>query len=179
MSPEYIQVRGVTQHNLKGLNLDIPKGKITVITGPSGCGKSSLAFHTIYAEGQRRYLECLGTSAQKLIKSLEKPQFDFIDGLSPTIALEQTFQRPSIHLSVGMHTGIHEYLSLLFATLGIPHDPITGARLEKVTSPEIISKLCELPEKTKLMLLAPIDHSLLKDIPSLKDDLRRQGFARV
>ena len=176
---ECIQIRGARQHNLKSVDIDIPKGKLTVITGPSGCGKSSLAFHTIFAEGQRRYLECLGTRAQSVLRTLDKPEYDYIDGLSPTIALEQTERRPPNGTTVGMLTEVHDYLRLLYAILGKPHDPDTGELLEKLTSPEIVEKLCQLPERSRVVLLAPIQVPAGSDVAFLKDDLRRQGFVRV
>ena len=174
-----IQIRGARQHNLKGIDVDIPKGKLTVITGPSGCGKSSLAFHTLYAEGQRRYLECLGASARKVVKSLDKPAFDYIEGLCPTIALQQDEVRVARGVTVGMMTEIHDYLRLLYGTIGIPHDPRSGKKLEKLTSDEIVSRLCALPDRTKVILLAPLAVDAITDREGLRADLRRQGFVRV
>lgn len=175
----FIQIRGARQHNLCGVDIDIPKGKMTVITGPSGCGKSSLAFHTLYAEGQRRYLECLGVNAHKVVKGLEKPDFDYIEGLNPTVALQQDEVRVAKGVTVAMMTEVHDYLRLLYATVGIPHDPKTGQALEKLTSGEIVTRLSTYPERTKLILLAPLDVSLISNFEFLKDDLRRQGFVRV
>ncbi len=179
MTQQKIQIRGARQHNLNNVNLDIPKGLLTVITGPSGCGKSSLAFHTLYAEGQRRYLECLGTNAQKTLRTLEKPAFDFIDGLNPTIALQQDDVRPPRGTTVAMMSEVYDYLRLLYGTIGIPHDPVNNTPLERLTSPEIISRLLDSPERTKLIILAPLSSATLTDIDYLKDDLRRQGFVRV
>lgn len=176
---DVIKLRGVRQHNLKSVNLDIPKGKITVITGPSGCGKSSLAFHTIFAEGQRRYLEALSHASRKTLKQLEKPDFDFIDGLSPTIAIQQREQKAPSGQTVGMISEIQDYLRLLFSTIGTPHDPETGTPLQKLTSAEIIHQLMGFPEGTKLILIAPLNHQHFSDKESLKADLQRQGFMRV
>lgn len=175
----FITLRGVRQHNLKEINVDLPKDKLTVITGPSGCGKSSLAFHTLYTEGQRRYLESLGTGAQRTLKGLEKPDYDFIDGLCPTIALKQIENQVPRGTTVAMMTEVYSYLSLLYSTLGVPHDPETGEVLEQLTSAEILTRLCKYPERTKLMLLAPLRGSPTDDLDALKEDLRRQGFMRV
>lgn len=179
MSSQFIQIRGARQHNLKGVDLDLPKGKLTVITGPSGCGKSSLAFHTLFAEGQRRYLECLGNSARKVLKSLDKPDYDFIEGLSPTVALEQGEIKAPRGTTVGMMAELHDYLRLLYSTIGEPHDPNTGEQLERLTAAEIVTRICALPERSKVILLAPLKVTELESVEYLKDDLRRQGFMRV
>lgn len=176
---DIIKVRGARQHNLKGVDLDLPKHKISVITGPSGCGKSSLVFHTLYAEAQRRYIECLGISARMKLNELPKPEFDLIEGLTPAVALEQ--QRPSERSSetVATLTEIYSYLQVLYTHLGVPHDPETGERLEKLTAEDVVNKVLSYPERTKLILLAPISAMQIEDLDGLKEDLRRQGFVRV
>ena len=149
-------VAGARQHNLKNVSLSLPRGKIVVFTGPSGSGKSSLAFDTIYAEGQRRYVESLSAYARQFLEQLAKPDVERIDGLSPAIAIEQRPLSKSPRSTVGTVTEIADYLRLLYARVGIPHCPNCGKRIEAQTVQQIVDRLLALPETTRLSLLSPI-----------------------
>ncbi len=174
-----IRIRGARQHNLKGIDLDLPKDRLVVITGPSGCGKSSLAFHTLFAEGQRRYVESLSVYARQFLDQLDKPDVDSIEGLSPAIAIEQRSGGLSPRSTVATATEIYDYLRVLWAALGVPHDPATGERLERMGPADIVASLCELPEGSKVVLLAPVPTEELEEPNRLLGDLQRQGFIRV
>ena len=151
-SAPVIQIRGARQHNLKGLDLDLPLGQLTVVTGPSGSGKSSLAFHTLYAEGQRRYVESLSVYARQFLDQLEKPDVDSIEGLSPAIAIEQRGGGLNPRSTVATATEIHDYLRVLWAAAGVPHDPETGERLQRMSAADIVNQLAALPEGTATLL---------------------------
>ena len=157
--PKFIRISGARQHNLKNLSVSLPKGRLTVITGVSGSGKSSLAFDTLYAEGQRRYVESLSTHAQQVLGRLEKPDVDQIEGLSPAIAIGQHTGVANPRSTIATVTEIYDYLRVLYATCGQPHDPATGKPIYRYTTPEIAEELRGLPEGTRLMVLAPLPES--------------------
>ncbi|MGB4056391.1 MAG: excinuclease ABC subunit UvrA, partial [Porticoccaceae bacterium] len=151
-----IQVRGARTHNLKNIDLDIPRDKLVVITGLSGSGKSSLAFDTLYAEGQRRYVESLSTYARQFLSMMEKPDVDHIEGLSPAISIEQKSTSHNPRSTVGTITEIYDYLRLLFARAGEPRCPDHNKPLNAQTVSQMVDQVLAMPEDTKLMLLAPI-----------------------
>ena len=174
-----IQVRGARTHNLKNIDLDIPRDKLIVITGLSGSGKSSLAFDTLYAEGQRRYVESLSTYARQFLSMMEKPDIDHIEGLSPAISIEQKSTSHNPRSTVGTITEIYDYLRLLFARAGEPRCPDHHLPLKAQTVSQMVDQVLELPEGTKLMLLAPVVQDRKGEHVHLLDNLRRQGFIRA
>ncbi|MEO5712366.1 MAG: excinuclease ABC subunit UvrA, partial [Luteolibacter sp.] len=176
---DVIRIRGARQHHLKNIDLDIPKGKLVVVTGPSGSGKSSLAFDTLYAEGQRRYVESLSVYARQFLDQLEKPDVDSIEGLSPAIAIEQRGGGLNPRSTVATATEIYDYLRVLWAAAGIPHDPETGERLERMSAADIVNALAAMEEGTKVVLLAPLPKEELGEPERLLGDLQRQGYIRV
>lgn len=177
--PKFIRISGARQHNLKNLSVVLPKGRLTVITGVSGSGKSSLAFDTLYAEGQRRYVESLSTHAQQVLGRMEKPDVDQIEGLSPAIAIGQHTGVANPRSTIATVTEIYDYLRVLYATCGQPHDPATGKPIHRYTTPEIAEELLGLPEGTRLMVLAPLPESETMQPKKLYEKLARQGFVRV
>ena len=174
-----IQVRGARQHNLKGIDLDIPRNKMTVCSGPSGSGKSSLAIDTLYAEGQRRYVESLSSYARQFLAPLQKPKVERVTGLSPAICIEQKTTSKSPRSTVGTVTEIYDYLRILFARLGHPHCPKCGIPIGTQTADEIVERVLHLPEGTKVYVMAPMDRRDGERYEALWDDLRASGFARV
>ncbi|SHK01904.1 Excinuclease ABC subunit A [Rubritalea squalenifaciens DSM 18772] len=179
MGVDAIRIRGARQHNLKNVDVDIPRRKLVVITGPSGCGKSSLAFHTLYAEGQRRYVESLSAYARQFLEQLEKPDVDRIEGLSPAIAIEQKAGGVNPRSTISTVTEIYDFLRILYAAAGVPHDPETGEKLQKMTSSDIVGSLMKQAEGTKVILLAPVPIEEVGDVSRLLGDMQRQGFVRI
>ena len=179
MSEKHIHIRGAREHNLKNINLDIPKGKVVVITGVSGSGKSSLAFDTIYAEGQRRYVESLSAYARQFLQMMEKPDVDLIEGLSPAIAIEQKTTSKNPRSTVATVTEIYDYLRLLFARVGIPYSPATGLPITSMTVSQMVDRIMELSEGTKFYILAPIARGKKGEFKKELQDLRKKGFVRV
>jgi len=174
-----IAVRGARQHNLKNLSVDIPRERLVVITGLSGSGKSSLAFDTIYAEGQRRYVESLSAYARQFLEQLEKPDVDAIEGLSPAIAIEQKTVSRNPRSTVGTVTEIYDYLRLLFARLGVPHCTRCGQPVRAQTVPQIVDQVLRLPEGSRLLVLAPIVRHRKGEYRKELEQIKRQGFLRV
>jgi len=179
MEPEFILVKGAREHNLKGITLEIPKKKLVVFTGVSGSGKSSLAFDTLYAEGQRRYVESLSAYARQFLGQMEKPHYDVIRGLSPTISIEQKAASNNPRSTVGTITEIHDYLRVLFAAIGKQHCTICGRRVGKQSAQQIADELAKLPEGTKLTLLAPLIEHRKGEHKEILQDARKRGFARA
>jgi excinuclease ABC subunit A len=174
-----IRIRGARTHNLKNLNLDLPRNRLTVITGLSGSGKSSLAFDTLYAEGQRRYVESLSAYARQFLQLMEKPDVDLIEGLSPAIAIEQKATSHNPRSTVGTVTEIHDYLRLLYARAGTPHCPEHGQPLVAQSVSQMVDHALALPEDTKLMILAPVVAGRKGEQADLFNELRAQGFVRL
>ncbi|MDQ5942192.1 MAG: excinuclease subunit, partial [Pseudomonadota bacterium] len=176
---EEIRIRGARTHNLKNISLDLPRDKLIVITGLSGSGKSSLAFDTLYAEGQRRYVESLSAYARQFLQLMEKPDVDLIEGLSPAISIEQKATSHNPRSTVGTVTEIHDYLRLMFARAGTPFCPEHQQPLEAQTVSQMVDHVLALPEDTKLMILAPVVANRKGEQMDLFSELRAQGFARV
>jgi excinuclease ABC subunit A len=174
-----IAVRGARQHNLKGIDLDIPRHKLTVCSGPSGSGKSSLAIDTLYAEGQRRYVESLSSYARQFLAPLQKPRVERISGLSPAISIEQKTTSKSPRSTVGTVTEIHDYLRILMARLGRPHCPSCGLPIGTQTADEIVEKILHLAEGTKVYIMAPLERRDGETFEELWEELRASGFTRV
>ena len=176
---ETLRIRGARTHNLKNINLDLPRDQLIVITGLSGSGKSSLAFDTLYAEGQRRYVESLSAYARQFLQLMEKPDVDLIEGLSPAISIEQKATSHNPRSTVGTVTEIHDYLRLLYARAGTPYCPDHGQPLEAQTVSQMVDHVLALPDETKLMILAPVVANRKGEQLDLFTELRAQGFARV
>jgi len=179
MSTDYIKIRKARQHNLKNVSVDIPRNKIVVITGLSGSGKSSLAFDTIYAEGQRRYVESLSAYARQFLEQMEKPDVDSIEGLSPAIAIEQRNSNRNPRSTVGTVTEIYDYLRILFARVGQPHCPKCGLRISSQTTQQIVDRIMQLEEGTKVQVLAPLVDGRKGAHIQLIQRLRKDGFTRL
>jgi excinuclease ABC subunit A len=176
---EKIIIRGAREHNLKNINLELPRDKLIVVTGISGSGKSSLAIDTIYAEGQRRYVESLSSYARQFLGQMEKPDVDSIEGLSPAICIDQKSTTRNPRSTVGTVTEIYDYLRLLFARIGVPHCPQCGKIVAQQTSQQIIEQVLKMSEKTKFMVLAPVIRGRKGEYKELVERLRKDGFARV
>jgi len=179
VSLDRISIRGAREHNLKGFDLDIPRDQLVVITGLSGSGKSSLAFDTIYAEGQRRYVESLSAYARQFLGQMDKPDVDHIEGLSPAVSIDQKTTSKNPRSTVGTVTEIYDYLRLLYARIGIPHCPICGRPIERQTSDQIVDRILEMAEGTKFQVLAPVVRGRKGEYGKLFEDLKREGFTRV
>ena len=177
--PSTISVRGAREHNLCNVDVDIPRDQLVVITGLSGSGKSSLAFDTIYAEGQRRYVESLSAYARQFLELMQKPDVDSIDGLSPAISIEQKTTSRNPRSTVGTVTEIYDYMRLLWARIGIPYSPATGLPIESQTVSQMVDRIMAMPEGTRLYLLAPIVRGRKGEYRKELADLRKRGFARV
>ena len=178
MAPKLI-IRGAREHNLCGVDLDLPRDKLVVFTGISGSGKSSLAFDTIYAEGQRRYVESLSAYARQFLGQMDKPDVDFIEGLSPAISIDQKSASRNPRSTVGTITEVYDYLRLLYARIGIPHDPETGERLVRQTPQQIVDRILALDEGIRFRVLAPVVRGRKGAYDSLVTDLAKQGYTRV
>ena len=174
-----LSVRGAREHNLQNIDVDIPRDKLIVITGLSGSGKSSLAFDTIYAEGQRRYVESLSAYARQFLELMQKPDVDHIEGLSPAISIEQKTTSRNPRSTVGTVTEIYDYMRLLFARVGIPHSPTTGKPIVSQTVSQMVDKIMAMQEGTRLYLLAPIVRGRKGEYKREMLDLAKRGFQRV
>src|SRR5438105_3895401 len=172
-------IRGAREHNLKNLDLELPRDKLIVFTGLSGSGKSSLAFDTIYAEGQRRYVESLSAYARQFLGQMDKPDVDFIEGLSPAISIDQKSASRNPRSTVGTITEIYDYLRLLYARIGIPHCPNCGRVITRQTPQQIVDRVLELPEGTRFQVLAPVVRGRKGEYDGLLDELAGQGFTRA
>jgi excinuclease ABC subunit A len=179
MSRDQITIRGAREHNLKDVTLSIPRDRLVVFTGLSGSGKSSLAFDTIYAEGQRRYVESLSAYARQFLGQMEKPDVDVIEGLSPAISIDQKGTSRNPRSTVGTVTEVYDYLRLLFARVGHPHCPICGREIEKQTVEQMADQLERMPAGTRLMIMGPVIRGRKGEYERLLEDIRRQGFSRV
>ena len=174
-----IAVRGAREHNLKNVDLTIPADKLVVFTGLSGSGKSSLAFDTIYAEGQRRYVESLSAYARQFLEMMQKPDVDQIDGLSPAISIEQKTTSKNPRSTVGTVTEIYDYMRLLWARVGIPYSPATGLPIESQTVSQMVDRVLTLPERTRLYLLAPVIRGRKGEYRKEIADFQKKGFQRL
>src|SRR5438045_809264 len=179
VSKEFIRIGGAREHNLKNLTLNIPRDKLVVITGLSGSGKSSLAFDTIYAEGQRKYVESLSAYARQFLDQMQKPDVDFIEGLSPAIAIEQRSSGSNPRSIIATTTEIYDYLRLLYAHIGQPYCPDTGVPIVTQTTSNIVDTILALPPRTRVMLLAPVVREQKGEFRDVVERLSREGFVRA
>src|SRR6201996_206949 len=176
---ERLIVRGAREHNLRDVHLDLPRDALIVFTGLSGSGKSSLAFDTIFAEGQRRYVESLSAYARQFLGQMDKPDVDFIDGLSPAVSIDQKSPSRNPRSTVGTITEVYDYLRLLYARIGHPHCPICGEPIAKQTPQQIVDHILDLPEDTRFQVLAPVIRERKGEYLDLFADLQTKGYARV
>ena len=174
-----ISIRGAREHNLKNVDLDLPRDKLVVFTGLSGSGKSSLAFDTIYAEGQRRYVESLSAYARQFLEMMQKPDVDQIDGLSPAISIEQKTTSRNPRSTVGTVTEIHDYMRLLWARVGVPYSPATGLPIESQTISQMVDRVLALPEGTRIYLLAPVVRGRKGEYRKELAEFAKKGYQRV
>jgi len=179
MTSDVIRIVGARQHNLKNLTLEIPRQRLVVITGLSGSGKSSLAFDTLYAEGQRRYVESLSAYARQFLDQMQKPDVEHIEGLSPAIAIEQRSSGGNPRSTIATTTEIYDYLRVLYANVGVPHDPTTGRVIRRLTPQQIVDAILALPAESKLVVLAPIIRGQVGEFRDVLEKLKREGFVRV
>ena len=175
---DHIVIKGARENNLKNIDVDIPRDKLVVLTGLSGSGKSSLAFDTIYAEGQRRYVESLSSYARMFLGQMEKPDVDYIDGLSPAISIDQKTTSKNPRSTVGTVTEIYDYLRLLWARVGTPHCPKCGKEIQQQTIDQIIDQVLELPEATRIQVMAPVIRGKKGEHAKVFEDARRSGYVR-
>ena len=174
-----IFIKGAREHNLKNVDVELPRNKLVVLTGLSGSGKSSLAFDTLYAEGQRRYVESLSSYARQFLGQMEKPDVDYIEGLSPAISIDQKTTSKNPHSTVGTVTEIHDYLRLLYARIGIPHCPKCGREIRQQTVDQMVDQVLALPERTRIQVLAPVIRGRKGEHVKVLEDLKRDGYVRV
>ncbi len=176
---KYIKIRGASEHNLKNIDVDIPRDEFVVLTGLSGSGKSSLAFDTIYAEGQRRYMESLSSYARQFLGQMEKPNVEKIEGLSPAISIDQKSTNRNPRSTVGTVTEIYDYFRLLYARIGIPHCPKCGREIKKQSVDQMVDQILERPERTRIQLLAPVVRGRKGEHQKLFEQAKRSGYVRV
>ena len=179
MPKQYIKIRGANEHNLKNISVDIPRDELVVLTGLSGSGKSSLAFDTIYAEGQRRYMESLSSYARQFLGQMEKPEVESIEGLSPAISIDQKSTNRNPRSTVGTVTEIYDYMRLLYARIGIPHCPKCGREIHKQTIDQMVDQIMAMPERTKIQLLAPVVRGRKGEHVKILEQARKSGYMRV
>ena len=176
---EFIRIRGAAENNLKNLDVDIPRNELVVLTGLSGSGKSSLAFETIYAEGQRRYMESLSSYARQFLGQMEKPNVESIEGLPPAISIDQKSTNRNPRSTVGTVTEIYDYFRLLYARIGIPHCPKCGREISRQSVDQMVDKIMELPERTKIQLLAPVVRGRKGRHEKVLEHAKKSGYVRV
>src|SRR3954462_13885784 len=179
MAEDSLIVRGAREHNLRNIDVTIPRDKLTVVTGLSGSGKSSLAFDTIYAEGQRRYVVSLSAYARQFLGLMEKPDIDHIDGLSPAISIDQKSTSRNPRSTVGTVTEIYDYLRLLFARIGHAHSPTTGRPIQKQSAEQIVEHILNFADGTRILILAPIIRDRKGEHQGVLEEAKRAGFVRV
>ena len=179
MAKQYIKIRGANEHNLKNISVDIPRNELVVLTGLSGSGKSSLAFDTIYAEGQRRYMESLSSYARQFLGQMEKPDVESIEGLSPAISIDQKSTNRNPRSTVGTVTEIYDYMRLLYARIGIPHCPKCGREIHRQTIDQMVDQIMDMPERTKIQLLAPVVRGRKGEHVKVLEHARKGGYVRV
>ncbi|HER62506.1 MAG TPA: excinuclease ABC subunit UvrA, partial [Desulfobacteraceae bacterium] len=179
MEPQFLSIRGARMHNLKNIDVDLPRNRLIVFTGLSGSGKSTLAFDTLYAEGQRRYVESLSTYARQFLGQMDKPEVDSLEGLSPAVSIEQKTTSKNPRSTVGTVTEVYDYLRLLFARTGVPHCPECGQEIRSQSAEDMVGALMSRPDGEKVILLAPLVTRRKGQHEKIFDRLRKDGFVRV